>query len=122
MMKRLILVVAITPFLIAATCQHQDEIDIVGQTLMSMGVVYNSTMNAFGQAFQLGLLTKEQVEKVADIATKFRASYNIALDIYVVWLNTRNAQDKDRLMVALNEASTLLSKLRTYANELGVLK
>lgn len=115
--KAMIVLLAISPiFLLGATCQ-QKPVDSIGQVIMSMGVLYNSTMETLSSLYKQKLITDQDVAKIVDVGNKFRVAYNTAMDIYIVWLRTQSSDDEQRLFVAINNASILLNDLQSIASQ-----
>jgi len=96
--------------------QCQDFEKNTYRALLIMGHSYDAGMRSIAELYEQGFVDNEQLDTILAIADKYYVAYHIAVEALEGYSNTRKAEDKDRLRVALEEVLELFSDLAEIIN------
>lgn len=86
------------------------------KTMKSLNETYNATMESVNDLRKKGLMTPEQVDKALELGNHYYESFQLASDVFKVYLVSERAEDKEKLTVLLGELPALLYRLQEYVN------
>ena len=84
------------------------------KTLAASAAIYESGYPAFLELHQKGLISDPQKTTGKELAIKYWAAYHAATDALIAYDAVENAENKDRVRLALDEAARCLSNLSAY--------
>jgi GTP cyclohydrolase III len=122
-MKRKVLVGLLAVVLVAGMMSCASFTDNTYKTLYTAGTSYDAAMKSVASLQAQGKITTAQRAEINKYATMYYVAYQASVDAFEVYMKTNSAADKDKLAVALTEATAKLSNLLAYIAQVkGVLK
>lgn len=80
------------------------------KVLLSARLTYEATMPALGEAYQSGLITEDQKDKIVDYANKYLGAYRAAVVALAEYVKLKNTDAEARLAQALVDMNGLFAE------------
>lgn len=108
-----VIIVCLLMSIFAVGCQFEEN---TYKTMYSLNETYVAAMESVNDFRKKGIMTQDQVNKALILGNQYYESFELASDVFKVYLENKSVEDKDKLTALLGELPGLLFKLEKYVS------